>query len=349
MQIDRENPVLVTGGSGYVAGWIVRRLLEEGATVHATVRDRQRKCGHLWALAEGSPGTLRLFEADLLKNGSYAEAMAGCAVVFHTASPFTLAVDDPDRDLIRPAVEGTRNVLETVDATESVRRVVLTSSCAAIYGDNADMADSKTGVFTEDDWNESSTPGHQAYSFSKTMAEKTAWEITKAQNRWDLVTINPSLVLGPALSDAVVSSESFTLVKQFGDGTLRMGVPSLPIGMVDVRDVAEAHVAAGFTPEAEGRHIVSGFDADFSDIGPVLREAFGGRYPFPKMITPKWMAWAVGPMINDRMTRKMISRNIGLPWRCDNSKSREKLGITYRPWQPGVVEMFQQLIDRKAL
>ena len=141
-EIDISNPVMVTGATGFVAGWVVKRLLEAGCTVHAAVRDPDNleKVRHLTDVAEASPGEIRFFKADLLQNGSYDEPMKGCAVVFHTASPFTVDVKDPQKELIDPAVNGTKNVLEAVNRVESVTRVVLTSSCAAIYGDNADVA-----------------------------------------------------------------------------------------------------------------------------------------------------------------------------------------------------------------
>jgi len=137
MNIDTDLPVLVTGATGYVAGQLVQRLLEAGLTVHAAVRnpDDPDKLKHLQRIAAGQPGTIRYFRADLLEPGSYAEAMAGCGTVFHTASPFTITVRDPQKELVDPALLGTRNVLDTVNRTPSVRRVVLTSSCAAIYGD----------------------------------------------------------------------------------------------------------------------------------------------------------------------------------------------------------------------
>jgi len=123
---------------------------------------------------------------------------------------------------------GTRNVLEEVNRTPSVKRVVLTSSCAAIYGDNADLKNTPNGIFTEDIWNTSSSLEQQAYSYSKTLAEKEAWKINKKQTRWDLVTINPSLVVGPGINPHA-TSESFKLVKQFGDGSMKAGAPLLEI------------------------------------------------------------------------------------------------------------------------
>lgn len=348
--IDEDAPVLVTGATGYVAGWLVKRLLDAGHTVHAAVRDPRNaeKLRHLDRLAEAAPGRIRYFAADLLQPGSYAEAMEGCQLVFHTASPFTLDVRDPVKQLIEPAQQGTRNVLEQATATASVRRVVVTSSCAAIYGDNADLQAAPGGVFTEEVWNTSSSADHQAYSYSKTLAEQEAWRIAEAQDRWDLVTVNPSLVLGPGINPHG-TSESFNIIKQFGDGTLKTGVPRMGFGVVDVRDLAEAHYRAGFTPAAKGRYIVSGHDADLADFRKPLREAFGDAYPFPRAEAPKWLIWLVGPLVNKAMTRKMISRNVGLPFRADNSKGKEELGLTYRPLDDSLVEFFQQMVDVGAV
>ena len=345
-EIDKDKPVMVTGATGYVAGWIVKKLLDEGYTVHAAVRDpeNREKLIHLDALADHAPGSLVYFKADLLDDGSYAQAMNGCDVVFHTASPFTVTVKDPQKELIDPARLGTRNVLEQANRTESVKRVVLTSSCAAIYGDNADLENTANGVFTEDDWNVSSSIDHQPYSYSKTLAEKEAWKICGEQHRWDLVVINPSLVIGPGINPRG-TSESFNLIRQFGDGSMKSGAPAWGMGAVDVRDLAEAHVRAAFTPSAKGRHIVSGHNSDFPSLAKPLIDRFGDAYPFPKRILPKWLVWLVAPMVNAAMTRKMVSRNVNYPWRADNSKSIRELGMQYRPLDVSMVDFFQQMID----
>ena len=350
MQIDTSTPVMVTGATGYVAGRLVERLLEEGVTVHAAVRDPDdsHKLQYLNAIAEKTPGSIRYFKADLLSPGSYAEAMAGCSVVFHTASPFTTTVKDPQKELVEPAQLGTRNVLETVNETPSVKRVVLTSSCAAIYGDNADLKHTASGVFTEADWNTSSSLDHQPYAYSKTVAEKEAWKIADAQDRWDLVTINPSLVVGPGINPNA-TSESFDILCQFGDGTARPGVPDVGIGVVDVREVAEAHLRAAWLPEANGRYILSGHNTDFPEMAAVLRRRFGKKYPIPKRTLPKAAVWLVGPVVNKTLTRKFVSRNVNLPWRADNSRSREQLGIQYRPLDESLNEFFQQLVDSGQL
>ncbi len=348
--IDQNTPVMITGATGYVAGWIVKKLLDDGLTVHAPVRDPENaeKSKHLNEISKKAPGTIKFFKADLLDEGSYGEAMAGCKVIFHTASPFKIDVTDPQKELIDPAQLGTRNVLEVVNRTPSVERVVLTSSCAAIYGDNADLKNTPNGVFTEDIWNTSSSLEHSPYSYSKTLAEKEAWKINEKQSRWDLVTINPTLVIGPGINPHA-TSESFKLIKQFGDGTMKPGAPHIGFGVVDVRDLAEAHFKAAFTPEAQGRYIISGHNTDFPSMAEALIDKFGNDYPIPRKVMPKWLVWLVAPMVDKAMTRKWVSRNVNLPWKGDNSKGVRDLGMTYRPMKESMIDFFQQLIDSGQL
>jgi len=325
---------------------LVKALLDEGITVHAAVRnpDDKEKLKYLNALAEKAPGSIKYFKADLLKNRSYAEAMEGCELVYHTASPFINTVKDPQRDLVDPALLGTRNVLESVNLTGSVKRVVLTSSCAAVFGDSKDLLDLPNKTATEENWNTTSNLNHQAYSYSKTVAEIEAWAINKVQNRWDLVVINPTLVLGPGINP-ISTSESFNLIRQLGDGSMKMGAPGFDIGVVDVRDVAKAHFNAGFMPEAKGRHLISADHKTFLQLANILRDKYGDAYPFPKRELPKFLVWLVGPL--QGIKRKMICRNFGYLWLVDNTKSKEKLGMSYTPVEKTIVDFFQQMIDSK--
>ena len=344
--IDRAAPVMVTGATGYVAGVLVKKLLEEGLTVHAPVRDPNNpdKLQYLNAIASATPGQIKYFKADLLDEGSYAEAIAGCELVFHTASPFKIDVKDPQKELVDPAKLGTRNVLETADRTPSVKRIVLTSSCAAIYSDNADLQNTPNGIFTEEIWNTTSSLEHNPYYYSKTVAEKEAWKINQAQSRWDLVVINPSLVIGPGINP-YATSESFNLIKQMGDGTLKSGAPKWGLGAVDVRDLAIAHVQAGFTPEVKGRYIISGHNTDMFAMSQTLLDKYGQDYPIPRKAVSKWLLWLIGPIVDKNMTRKVIARNINLPWKGDNSKGIRELGISYRPLAESMNDFFQQMID----
>lgn len=347
MQIDKSKPVLVTGATGYLAGWLVKKLLEEGITVHAAVRnpDTIEKRVHLDAIAEKAPGKLIYFKTDLVQNGSYKAAMDGCEIVFHTASPFVFEFKDPQKELIDPALKGTANILEEVNQSNSVKRVVLTSSCAAIYNDAIDCKKGPKGAITEDMWNNVASIDYQPYSYSKTLAERKAWELNKRQNKWDLVTINPSFVMGPALNMSNMTSGSFTVLKQFGDGTAKVGVPNIGIGVVDVRDVAEAHFRAGYTPTAQGRYITSAHNSNFLEMATSLQSKFGKNYPIPKSALPKWLLMLIGPIADKSLSRRFIKNNVNIPWKGDNSKIKNELGIKFRPLKETMEDAFQVLVD----
>jgi len=343
--IDKTKPVMVTGATGYLSSWIVKRLLDDGIEVHATVRDPsdQFKVEHLISMAEKSDADLKLFKADLLEPGSFDEAAANCELIIHTASPFSITnVKNPEEVLIRPAKEGTINVLESVNRSSTAKRVVLTSSVVSIYGDNVDIKTAPGGIFNENEWNQTSSPDHRPYPYSKTVAEKEAWKIAREQEQWNLVVINPGWILGPSLSKRVDSASIKTMI-QFADGTYKMGVPELWNGMVDVRDVAKAHIKAGFTPEANGRHILVSEDATLLDLGKILRKNFGDQYPFPTKEPPKPLFWLISPMFG--FTRKWVAKNVGCKISFDNSYSKENLGITYMPLEQTVKDHFQQILD----
>lgn len=346
MNIDKSKPVMVTGATGYVAGWLVKKLLEDGITVHAAVRnpDKKEKVEHLDKIAAESTGTIKYFKSDLLEEGSYASAMEGCELVFHTASPFVLNVEDPQKDLIEPALNGTINVLEQANKTESVKRVVLTSSCAAIYSDAKETTAVPGGAINEEVWNTTASIDYQPYSYSKTLAEKKAWEIAKAQSKWDLVVINPSFVLGPFLNTASATSESFRVMKQMGSGAMKMGIPRLGFGVIDVRDLATAHFNAGFTPSANGRNIISGHNTDFVEMVRPIYTKYKGKVPIKMKATPKWLIWLIGPVIDKALERKYISNNVNHPFRADNSKAKAELNLNFRPLEETMLDGFDQLI-----
>ena len=270
--------------------------------------------------------------------------MKGCNIVFHTASPFITKFKDAQRDLIEPALLGTENVLATANATASVKRVVLTSSAAAIYGDTAECASLPNGTLTENEWNVTSSAKHQPYSYSKVLAERAAWKIAEGQDKWSLVVINPALVIGPTVS-GYSTSASHDILRQIGDGTLKAGAPPFELGVVDVRDVSEAHLRAAYIKNAEGRHIVFNEAKSIVNLASFLTEKYSKDFPLPKKELPKWLLWLVGPMVDKTFSRKLISLNMGHKWRADNSKSIEKLGMKYSSLKDSTEEMFQQMID----
>ncbi|NMH70636.1 aldehyde reductase [Bacillus sp. RO3] len=336
-----KSTVLVTGGTGFVASWLVKELLEQGHDVRTTVRNLQKeeKYRHLKEIESSTPGTLTVYEADLLKEGSFDRAVEGSEFVFHTASPFLInGIKDPEKELVEPAKKGTENVLTSVNKAQSVRRVVLTSSVVAIFGDHIDMKGKPH--FTEADWNTTSSTHHQPYNYSKTLAEKEAWKMVKAQDRWDLVTINPSFVMGPALTKRTDSTSTSTILS-FLTGGFKTGVPDLATGVVDVRDIAKAHVLAAFTPEAEGRYIISGGQTTFIEIAKMIERNFPGHYHLPARVVPKPLIWLIAPTVG--LTRPYVSKNVGYPVAFDTNKSIRELGMTYRSLETTFVDQVNQM------
>lgn len=345
LKVNNSAPVLVTGGGGYLASWLVKQLLDEGLVVRITVRDLadSNKVAHLHALAERSTGSLEVYAADLLLPGSFDLAMKGCRVVFHTASPFMLAnVSDPERQLVEPALVGTENVLSSVNRCESVERVVLTSSVVAIMGDNCDINRTSGGQFDESYWNESSTAAHQPYSYAKTQAEKAAWRLVKAQKRWNLVVINPGFILGPSLSKWQQSFSINTMLSM-ANGEYKYGLPQLYNGVVDVRDAARAHFMAAFTPSASGRHIVVNQTFSLLELSNILSDLFPNQFNFAQWEVPKWLLWLIAPLIG--RSRRFVSDNFNVEVSFDNTRSISKLGMVYLPIETTLGDHLQQIID----
>lgn len=343
--VDQSKPILVTGATGYVAGWIIANLLNQGYTIHATVRnpENRKSIEHLIDIAARSSGAIHFFKANLLQPQDFDAAMHGCEIVIHTASPFVVSnYKDAVKDIIEPAIQGTKNVLESANRTESVKRVVLTSSIAATYGDAIEILGKTNHCFDENDWNNTSNKDHQPYPYSKVAAEREAWKMQSEQSRWNLVCINPALVMGPSLT-ANTQSGSVEVLQQFGDGTTLAGVPPMWNGIVDVRDVADAHIAAAFTPDARGRYIISGGTLSLLEMGKILKSHFGGRYPFPRFEVPKALFTLVAPLFG--LTRQFVKLNMGYPIYFNNKRSIDELGIQYRDIHQSVIEHFQQLID----
>ena len=346
--INKEKPVLVTGGTGYIASWIIKFLLEDGYQVRTTVRDKnnKKKLDFLEDLKDQYKDKLTIFEADLLSEGSFDAAVEECELVIHAASPFKVqGIKDAEKELIEPARVGTKNVLESVNKADSVKRVVLTSSCAAIYGDNADINNQPNGIFTEEDWNTSSSVKHNPYPYSKTVAEKEAWKIQQSQDKWSLVVINPGLVAGPSLTKRK-DSTSIDFLSSFLNGKYKAGIPDLWFAMVDVREVARAHIIAGTKEEAKGRHILVSESLDTTGIRDILKEKYGD-YPLPKGKLPKLMLYIFGPL--QGFTWKYVSRNVGIPIYFDNTYSKEDLGIQYRPVRETLFDQAEQLIRDKIV
>lgn len=340
--------VMITGASGYIGSWTVKELLEKGYTVRACVRDRNNagKVQHLLDLAKNTPGKLELWEADLLKEGSFDKAASGCEAVLHMASPFTLRFKNAQKDLIDPALQGTRNVLGAANRSETVKKVILTSSTVAVYGDNIDMQEKGLPEFTEADFNTTSSSTHQPYAYSKVLAEKEAWKIAGAQNKWKMVVMNPAFVMGPMLSP-VTDSESIQFMKDMVGGKYRTGGADLEFAFVDVRDVAKAHRLALENDRAEGRFILCQATKGFMDVADIIGKKYPGQFRLPLMKSPTFLLYLIGWMFG--LSMKFIRRNIGHPVKLNNSKSIRELGMTYIPLEQTISEMISRMLDLKLI
>lgn len=260
--------VLVTGGSGYIAGFIIRQLVAEGWSVHTTIRKLKREDEvRGWLAVDNSK--LKFFAADLMSDDGWADAVAGCSHVAHIASPLPSNAPKSDDELIVPAREGALRALRFAHAA-GVKRLVMTSSVAAIaYGHGRDRQQ-----FSEADWTNIDSPDAYAYVKSKTIAERAARDWMAANGAgMEFVTVNPSLVLGPLLTGDF--STSLEAIKKMLEGSLP-GIPNFGFSVVDVRDVADLHVKCLTAPDmADERFIAAGPWLKMSDIAAILKVGLG--------------------------------------------------------------------------
>lgn len=321
----------VTGASGFIAGVLIEQLLKKGYTVHGTVRslkDTSKLQPFLDAFAPSlASKQLQLFEADLAVTGSFANAIKGSHFVFHTASPFFLAkTTDPQRDLVDPAVNGTANVLNTAFAESSVKKIIVTSSVAAV---RSFIPEGQTKVFSEKDWNTTSTLETNPYPLSKTLAEKKAWQLfeehKKAGGSKVLLVVNPAWVLGPPVHvRSANDSESLKNVATlFGGAWKDKGAPAMRFNIVDVRDVAAVHIAVAEKDGSEGRYITCHAESyDPLDWSRILTAAF--------------------PENKDNFPTKIAEGGLKQGhFEIDNSKLLKELGIKLIP----VEKTFKDSVD----
>ncbi|CAK7345969.1 unnamed protein product [Dovyalis caffra] len=272
----QESGLLSAGG--FLASWLVKFLLSEGYTVHGTVRDpSDDKNAHLMKL-ENATENLKLFKADLLDYEGLYVAITGCSGVFHVACPLPsdpASNINPKQELLEAAVTGTRNVLNACSQTK-VKKVIAVSSIAAVML-NPNWP--KDQVMNEESWSdlEFCEANKQWYFLAKTIAEKEALEYAK-RNELNVVTLCPSIIIGPLLQSTMNSSGLYLL------SFLKGGWETADSGtraFVDVRDTAEALLLTYEKHEAEGRYICSSHDITTQDLVEKLKAMYP-HYNYPK-------------------------------------------------------------------
>jgi len=258
-----KQTVCVTGVSGYLGSVLASRLLERGYDVIGTVRSIPKWERSLRERLGAHKGSLKVVEADILDSEALVRAFRGCKALMHTASPFWFNPPGGDpMNFVTPAVEGTKVALRAAHQNE-IRRVVVTSSTAAITPQTPGQREK---AYTEEDWNRDSTLTAGPYRYSKRLAEEAAWELAKELDI-ELSVMNPSFILGPPVLKRI-EGESLSLMARLleGGGNLAAGVPAACFGICDVRDVADAHIAAIERSEAVGKRFLISSARGYSNL-----------------------------------------------------------------------------------
>ncbi|KAG6424866.1 hypothetical protein SASPL_115288 [Salvia splendens] len=342
-----EKVVCVTGASGYIASWLIKLLLQRRYTVKATVRNLRdsSKVAHLTSL-EGANEKLRLYEADLLEEGSFDSAVDGCQTVFHTASPVALSVSDPQvliPNLIPPFINGVNYSIDytfwhlqtqlidhalkgTVNScikSSTINRVVITSSIASVMFNHDSLNLSDDVIVDETMFSDPifCREKKEWYALSKTLAETATWKMAR-ENGLDLVTLHPGFTIGPPLQPSLNLScvALLNLIKQ--------GKQLLPNGVyryVDVRDVALAHIIAMENPSANGRYCLVGRVAYSFEAFDIL------KLNFPSLNLPT---------TENRPTKP--------PYQVSRKRA-ESLGISFRPLEESLKDSVECFRDRNLI
>jgi dihydroflavonol-4-reductase len=333
-----SEQVLVTGGSGFLGAHCVLALLKRGYRVRTTVRTPDRVAEVRAMMRHGGLETtdaLSFATADLTADAGWADAASGCDYVLHVASPFPATLPRNEDELLIPAREGTLRVLRAARQAQ-VRRVVLTSSTAAvIYGHtNLDR------TFTEEDWTDLNGPGVNAYTKSKTLAERAAWDFTDQENGSpELAVINPAGLLGPVLGPDL--STSLILIQRLLDRSMP-ALPRLSFDLIDVRDVADLHLRAMTDPAARGERFlaVTGTPMWAAEVGRVLRDRLGARVTtrqLPDLLVR--LASRADPTV------RAFVPDLGNIYKTTSEKARRVLGWQPRTSEDSIIASANSLIE----
>ena len=336
-----SKPILVTGASGFVAIHTIIQLLQQGYKVRATLRTLSREAEVRETISKyvQANDRLEIIPADLEQESGWDEAMQDIEYVLHIASPFPLFEPKNEDELIIPAVEGTLRILRAAHKSK-VKRVIQVSSVAAISSGH----NGENRTFTEEDWSNIDKP-IGAYSKSKTLAERTAWDFingTENINKLELVTINPSLILGPVPNKNFRTSVE--LIRTYMLGQVP-GVGRIKMGIVDVRDVAGAIILAMNTPEAAGnRFLCSAGVLWIKEVAGVLYKEYSKRgYKIPTIQFPSFLIRFIG-LFDKKIA--LVTDSLDWDYEFSNEKARRILKWNPRSPKEAILAMAESLIEQ---
>ena len=334
--------VAVTGANGFVGSHVVARLMARGHQVRAVVRDARdaSRCAHL-------PEGIELVSGDLMSPGGYDEAFRDAEVVCHLAASTRLSARDPQREIVDVAVTGTRHALEAARRA-GARRVVLCSSMAAVL----DPRRPEDHAYSEADWNDGATLA-TPYPLAKTAAERAAWDWRAAlpeAERPELVVLNPAMVLGPVSARSHLRSSPATI-----RDLLRRAFPACPrfhLGIVDARDVAEAHAAAVERPGLGGREgdgpveriLLHGRGLWLEEIAHLIAPHFRD-HRVPTRQLPDLLVYG-SALFDKRLSFEFLKQNLGRRYIVDNQRSISRLGVIYRPVDETLLDTARSMVEQ---
>lgn len=343
MSEKKDGLILVTGATGFIALHIIQLLQREGYRVRGTVRSlkNEAKLKPLKSLCPDAKFPIELVEADLTKDNGWDEAAKGCRYCIHVASPFPNAPPKKDEDIMIPAIEGTKRVLKACANAGTIKRIVLTSSISAVHGESSNE---EGRVYDENDWSDVSSPDIDAYAKSKTLAERAAWDFVRSlppEQKIELVTINPSLVMGPSISGVVCTS--LELLKRLMEGSMPL-IPQMYIAICDVRDVALAHLRAMTEPEAANcRHIITSAHLWLQDMAHILRNEFAPQgYFIPTWPAPYFCLYLYSFI--DSSTKLILPR-IRQTYTFSNKRMKEVLKVDPHNAQDTLIDTVHGFIE----
>lgn len=318
--------VLVTGAAGFIGSHVVERLLLQGHHVRATARNTE-SASFLKRFTVGKGSSLEIVKMDLLDAESVDDAVAGCTEIIHCAAVLMVGINEVQSDLIDPSVQGTMNVCKAIEKSGTVRTIVHTSSVAAIRSSFY----TNGHVFTADDWCEDASAQINPYGFAKAEGERVVRRFIgemEEKVRPRLMTIHPSLVFGPIHHKRHLNG-SMAYMKHF-KGKLPFVLNS-HLNFVDVRDVADAHIAA-LTKGPNGKRIIVHTRGMWmKEIGMELRR-LRPKTAYPTKVLPKWLT-VIMAMLHPKLTVKAVKPSLGRHVGYDVGTSFADLGMSPTPIQ----------------
>ena len=332
--------VLVTGASGYVASHCIKKLLEDGIyKVKGTVRSlkNEERANAIRNIIPDPKFPVELVEAELQNKDCWKNAVQGCTYVLHVASPFPATTPRDEDELIKPAVEGVKNVLEACAEVGGIKRVVLTSSIVAIAQGHVDRPE----PIDESCW--SKLEACPAYEKSKTLAEKAAWDFIKdlpEEKKFELAVINPGFILGPLILKT--PGTSAITVRSFMHKEMPM-IPQVGTCMTDVRDVALGHIKAMTVPEAAGNRHIVGVPHTMIQLAEALDKEFRSQgYNVPRRVAPNFLIrFSSCFSAQARTTLPYLGKHL----KINNDRMIKVLGIEPSDISKAVVAMAYSLVE----